>query len=250
MQSEKKIIAALIAAYALAAGSAQAATWDGFYLGATAGVAETEADFQTGPIATGTYFATTSVPSINASGNGKAKDRGFTGGLTLGYNIQNGGLVYGTEADVDYLRTKSSRSATATYPCCAPSTYTLNQYAKLDGLATVRGRFGGAFGNSLIYGTAGLAYTSIKTGYEFTDNFGLNARSSATQTKPKWGWAAGVGYEHALPGKVTVKAEYLYANFGDVSMTAPMTATGSSAQFTHTVKVHTSIVRLGVNKLF
>jgi outer membrane immunogenic protein len=231
--------------------SAQAATWDGPYLGVTAGGGRTGADFQTGPVSTGTYFATTSVPSINSTGAGSARDSGVTAGLTFGYNVQSGILVYGAEGDLDYLRNKVSRSNTGVYPCCAPSTYSLDQYAKIDGLMTLRGRTGLGFGSSLVYLTGGAAMTSLKTGYGFTDNYGLNAQSYSTQTKPKWGWILGMGYEYALPGNMSVKAEYLHADFGDVSQGGPMTANfGSSASFSQTTKVHTNIIRMGFNKKF
>jgi outer membrane immunogenic protein len=65
----------------------------------------------------------------------------------------------------------------------------------------------------------------------------------------------GGGIEAGLSGAWTVKAEYLYVDFGSVSavglITTPgLVALGSNNPFTHSVDLKAHILRLGLNYRF
>src|SRR5450759_2694167 len=80
---------------------------------------------------------------------------------------------------------------------------------KLDYIATMRGRFGYAFDNILLYATGGFAVSS--------GHFGrTNVVSSDEQLRPglRTGWAAGGGVEYAFQKDWSVRLEYLYTRFG------------------------------------
>lgn len=101
-----------------------------------------------------------------------ADDAVFIGGGHLGYNWQGASnIVLGVEGDIDFAD-------------------------DLDYLASIRGRLGWAFGPSLIYGTAGVAFIEA---------------DEISET----GFAAGLGFEHKLRDRVSVGVEGLYYSFDD-----------------------------------
>jgi outer membrane immunogenic protein len=223
--------------------------WTGWYAGLNAGGAWGKSDVVTRADGVGTYFAGTSVTSIAANGNDSVRPNGFTGGVQAGYNWQTGNLVTGLEADFNYFGTKASRSVTVTYPCCAPTSYTINQEVKTDWLFTARPRLGFTNNNWLWYATAGVAITNLKYNNSFTDTFAA-AIENGSVSKTKVGWTAGAGAEYALLNSWSVKAEYLYVDFGSVSSTGTLTTVppGSTAPFSHSAILKSHIVRFGINK--
>jgi outer membrane immunogenic protein len=145
--------------------------WTGFYLGAMGGYAKEDASF--------------------------APVSGGLAGGTIGYNWQQGAVVFGLEADAAW----ADLNATAGIP----GLVAVN--AKVQDLGTVRGRIGYAFDQVLIYGTGGYAWADTK----LTANvLGLTASESHVLN----GWTAGAGVEVMFAPKWSLKAEYLYRSFG------------------------------------
>jgi outer membrane immunogenic protein len=196
-------------------------TWTGFYVGVNAGVAWTDSDFGldldpgTNPIHSPGYAAV-----VVAAGPGSANDTVFTGGGQIGFNFQSGGLVFGLEGDFNSLRAGNSRRITGiditqpTYP------FTHAESATTDWLATIRPRIGFlADPSTFIYVTGGLALTEIKYTYAYREpKDGVTADASGSEIKA--GWTVGGGGEWAIDGHWSLKAEYLYAEFDDVTESA------------------------------
>lgn len=148
-----------------------AINWSGFYIGAMGG-----------------YASENTSDALGIKG-------GFGGG-TVGYNWQMGTFVGGIEADGAFADVNNS----ATFAGVTVA-------AKVDALATVRGRAGVAFGQVLLYGTAGLALADAKLS---ASALGVSISDSKTLT----GWTAGAGVEWMFMPRWSVKAEYLYRSFG------------------------------------
>jgi outer membrane immunogenic protein len=109
---------------------------------------------------------------------GDEDDTIFIGGLHAGYNWQKANnLLLGIEADVNFAD-------------------------DIDYLATVRGRLGWVAGPTLFYGTGGVAFAGVDTGFG----------DSESET----GWVAGLGLEHKLRENVSIGLEGLYYAFDDV----------------------------------
>src|ERR1700690_2409406 len=158
--------------------------WTGFYIGAMGGYA---AENTSDPLAMKGGFA----------------------GATVGYNWQFGTFVAGLEADGAWANI--SQSSTDLLLGVTTS-------AKLDASATVRGRFGVAFDQVLLYGTAGLALADAKLS---TTTLGLTLSDSKTLT----GWTAGAGVEWMFMPRWSLKAEYLYRSFDSVTIAGIPTGT-------------------------
>src|SRR5262245_15700804 len=118
---------------------------------------------------------------------------GWMVGGTIGYNWQAGGWVIGLEGDIDWSNISGS---TTTF--CPAGCETKNSW-----LATARGRVGYAFDRFLPYLTGGLAVGDIRARQPGFSTHETNA-----------GWTVGGGFEFAIAGNVTAKAEYLYVNLG------------------------------------
>ena len=103
----------------------------------------------------------------------------------LGYNWQNGQLVYGIETDIQLSGADDTRWVDKIHQ---------------PWFGTLRGRGGFTFNNVLIYGTVGLAYGGLRG----------EVIGGATESKTLAGWTAGVGMEIGLTPAWSAKAEYLF----------------------------------------
>ena len=238
-------------------GSAKAADeFKGFYVGANAGGAFGRFDVDTSPIFSPTgYFASTSTPAITAASAQQIKPNGFTAGGQAGFNWQWESVVFGLEWDFGKMDLSGTKTATQTYPCCAPTAFTVTQTAETSWLMTARPRASVVFGHTLLYATAGVAVTNVKYTALFTDTF-ATAHESASLEDKRAGWAAGAGAEFRLNHHLSVKGEYLYSGFGSSSVTStnltaftPPIAFPTNI-FTHTVALHAQIARGGINFRF
>ena len=139
---------------------------------------------------------------------------GAIAGAQVGYNWQYGQFVFGAESDLQLTD--------------ADGTFASFQFSN-PWFGTTRARAGYAWGWSLFYATAGLAYGETKF-----ESAGL------TDPHTSLGWTIGAGVEFAFTPCWSVKAEYLYYNLGPQTYSLPnVTSTFSS-----------EVLRLGVNYRF
>jgi len=241
--------------------------WSGFYIGGTVGGAWGTFDPTTSTVLSpvGGGLAATSVTAINAAGVQSIKPSGWTGGFEVGYNWQISNLVLGVEGDIESFRLSgSAATGPVVYPCCAPAAFNITSNASTTWLATVRGRLGVAANNWLFFVTGGAAFTNLNSAFTFTDNCGAvpacgppgtSAVEAVSFSGNKTGYTVGGGVEAGLWGQWSVKAEYLYVNFGTASavglITGGAVAFGTNNNpFTHSVDLKANIVRFGLNYRF
>ena len=228
-------------------------SWTGWYVGVTGGGAWGSSDASTSTVFSPVgYFAASSVPAIAAVGAQHINSSGGTVGGEFGYNWQSGRWVYGLETDIEWVGLSGSVTGSALYPCCAPTGFTVTSSVKTDWLWTLRPRLGLAADHWLFYVTGGLAVGNVKANYLFTDTFAA-ANESATISRTKAGWVAGLGAEYALGGSWSAKIEYLHVDLGRVTVSstnltafAPPIAFPTNV-FTHSINLHEDIVRAGLN---
>lgn len=253
----KKVLAVscLLCLALVAVSSAQAQDFKGFYVGGNVGGTFGNSNAHTSTIFSPIgYFAITSPPAINAVGVQHPDPGGFTGGGQVGYNFQFSQIVMGGEFDFGAMNLAGLSYGSGVYPCCAPTTFAVQQSVKTDWLMTARARVGVTHGRVLVYGTGGLATTNINYQARFSDTWGPATENGGVK-KDLTGWVAGGGAEVKVGGHASLKAEYLYANFGSVMTTStnlvwvgdgpwPMNV------FTHTADLKGNIVRVGFNYYF
>lgn len=164
--------------------------WAGWYAGAVVG-------YQWGD-----------VPGTNT------KPSGILGGVTGGYNWQNGQFVFGGETD---LQISGADDTFAPYKFSNPW------------FGTLRGRAGMAWNNILVYVTGGLAYGGLK-----------GESGALSESKTHIGWTLGTGVEFGLAQQWSAKIEYLYADLSNRAYSITGTENG----------LETNMIRVGVNYRF
>ena len=242
--------------------------WTGFYVGLNAGYAwsrssaNTAVDCSSAAIPPAYFCATgagaANAASVAANGTGTIAGSGFTGGFQGGYNLQQDNLVYGLETEFGAFSLKAARQGSAAYPVFgpgigAPNSYTANSSFNAEWLLTLRGRLGVVLpSNLLAYATGGVAMTNLRVSNSFSDNAG--AGESATNSKVMPGWIVGAGLEYALTRHWTVKAEYLYVDFGKLTAFGAIANPSAGAGYAQGISTSTDltaqIARLGFNFKF
>lgn len=126
-------------------------------------------------------------------GQGTGDPDGLLGGVYGGYNFQtHPNVVLGIEGD-----------ATITGKDGTSGSHEISNPWN----ATLRGRAGYTHGQTMVYGTAGLAAGGVK------------AEDKSSDTETGVGWTAGVGLEHILTETMTGRVELRHTDLGTVDLT-------------------------------
>lgn len=251
--------------------------WTGFYAGLNAGYAfDASPSFSTFgfPVHTGftNFFSGTHAFASAASATGVsfANAEGPIGGGQVGFNYQFGGAVLGLEADIQGVGARGRGGFLGRADASVlgiPSETTaigVENEKSLDWLGTVRGRVGYLVTPSLLgYATGGLAYGKatldawgsqawVGTIGQFLQTPGAAGRLSDTLV----GWTIGGGAEWAFAPNISVKAEYLYYDLGNVHFPSGALTTrlfsglGDTIAASSRTRFDGHIARLGLNYHF
>lgn len=185
-------------------------TWTGFYAG----------------LQTGYQWGNADHTFSNGLLGGASDPDGWIGGGHLGYNWQNGNFVLGAEADIEGGNVEGSfNNGAGTFGS-----------AELGWQGSIRGRVGIAADRTLFYLTGGWAFAEadISGASPFTP---LGCCSVSADLD---GWTLGGGVEYAFANNFTVRAEYRYTDFGDVSLNLNPTLTMPVDLETHALRVGAS----------
>jgi outer membrane immunogenic protein len=168
--------------------------------------------------------------------NGFDLSGGLVGG-TAGCNYQVSNFVFGVENDISWTNAKGSAFDIAPFNTAATS------QTKENWLDTLRGRVGFAWDRALFYGTGGAAFAGTTVQ--------VCSIICTSDSRDRTGWVAGGGIEYAAWDHVTLKLEYLHADFGTSSYINPsvQVAPGRTV-VTRDVPLTNDIVRAGVNYKF
>jgi outer membrane immunogenic protein len=170
---------------------AQPSGWDGAYLGG-------KGTYQWGKVQNGR--------SYGADGLGA--------GIYGGYNLQDGKIVYGGEADLNYSGVDSSNDGVTTKQ-------------RING--SLRGRVGYDLDPALVYATAGLAATNLKA-----------SDATSSDDKSLIGFTLGAGVETKITDTITARTEYRFTNYQTQTFNLDSGATDRG------LKEHSLNVGLGV----
>jgi outer membrane immunogenic protein len=147
----------------------------------------------------------------------RIRPNSFTGGFQFGYNQQYGNVLFGLEADIDYLRLNGSFAYGPTRPSPQPITAAGAGSLTTNWVATIRPRFGWVADRLLVYITGGLAFTDQHN--RETSIVVVNGQtvgpigSFDLSSSGNIGAVVGAGVEYAWTNQWSVKAEYLHFDF-------------------------------------
>lgn len=213
-----------------------------------------------------TFPIVTGPTTTTAATSGRANVDGFIGGVQAGYNWQfDRHWLAGLEADFQYSAQRGSQSDCSITGCPAGSALGSSTH-RLKWFGTARARLGWLpTDRILLYATGGLAYGNLEADYVSGIN-GVPLLSASTSTW-RLGWTLGAGVEGAIADRWTLKAEYLYADYGSTNtnlgtgaaiatvgpcvLTAfescTRTTTTSTVSSTATTRFTDNVVRIGLN---
>ena len=176
----------------------------------------------------GVFPQVTTTNALTAT-SGRANVNGFVGGGQAGYNYQTGFWVWGFETDLQWSGERGSFVTCDVVGCPPGSTFgSANQ--RLNWFGTARARVGWVPTQKvLLYATGGLAYGGISSDYVSGINGNVLTATSVSTTR--LGWTVGAGAEAALDNRWSIKAEYLYMDFGSFG-SGVGTATGAATTTT------------------
>jgi outer membrane immunogenic protein len=237
--------------------------WTGFYIGANGGWIGsinnnvTNSGTDAGIHGLGSLLLHGRIPSsISLSQNG------FVGGAQVGFNWQVAPIwVLGMEADFDLAGAKGK--ATVAFPGVpghvVPFSTVYNR--ELDTLGTFRTRAGFLSSPSLLwFATGGIAFGQSSLGSAFLCDLcgpptATQAATAGQSGKTAVGWTLGTGVEWSFAPSWSVKAEYLYVNFGSQNNTiwytyGPHGALINASSLTSTATDSDNVARVGLNYQF
>ncbi len=192
--------------------------WQGFYYGLSAGFGFGQSSL---------FSDLDDSPALATT-----EPSGFVGSVTAGYNWQIGsGAVFGVEGDLGLM------DVTADDTIASDGSVFKTQLGPLWG--TVRARLGMLLTDRmLVYATGGAAFMQV-------DEISLGTTGGDTSLTDDFraGYVVGAGAEYALSENMSIKAEYLYMDFGSL---AGVSATGGDLSIENEVQ----LVRAGVNFKF
>jgi outer membrane immunogenic protein len=235
-------------------------TWNGCYIGASAGTSSGNTDgFVTngGPtvLGAGPGGSTVVVPGSQLSNSFDLS--GFIGGGTLGCNLQAGWWVFGIEGDGSATN-KSGQAFPAGITTLGGVTVPQTRIFELQEhwLVTARGRLGLTnfwwFGpNTMLYVTGGAAWAKIDSSQWNT----ISPQSTGIGgSDTRSGWTVGGGIEYTLGYGWSAKGEFLYIDFGNWSTNTGCASVGigcPSGTFTNlNVNLKDYVWRAGLNYKF
>jgi outer membrane immunogenic protein len=234
--------------------------WTGFYAGGHIGGrwAEHNDRMFIGP--TGTTITGTETSSL-------------VGGLQAGYNWQlNPSTLVGVEVDVSYGRNEASLTGTSNlagpvlqfpgpldgfFRLSSNTAFTQSMTSEIDWTGSLRARLGFTNDRLLVFVTGGLALGHIEVNLTQTANTtatlqlfrppGATLVATATtdagttvlsgrRSQIRAGWTLGGGVEYALDQSWLVRGEYLYADYGRVSVGLSDGSSASARIQTHTLR--------------
>ena len=214
------------AAFPAAAGAQATTGWTGPYVGGRLGYAfQRKDDKET--ILFDTDLNGSFGDTVSTAAGANAFSPGFCGGAALGrtpasgcaddkdgtdwavhagYDVELGGFVAGLVADYGRTRVEDNVSAFST----TPASYTMTR--RMRDNASVRARVGAALGETLFYGTGGLAWGKVRNSFTTTNTANVFTN---TGNEDAWGYRFGGGIEHRVARNFSIGIQYLYTSLKD-----------------------------------
>ncbi|MCG8549946.1 MAG: outer membrane beta-barrel protein [Desulfobacterales bacterium] len=224
-------------------------TWNGLYVGLSAGIERGKADPDARVKEQG-YFVNQDPGQLNPLASMTIKGHDLSGGLLWGYAFQKGNWVLGLEADVSAADfNESYSSGNRNYITQPAHTFSITTRVESNWSARLRLRLGYAWEDSLFFAAAGPVWTRLDYTFSFSDTFAPES-AYVDDDEVKTGWTAGLGYEKKLGTAWSLRAEWLYTYFHNIIDTDSTLTLNPPDGFTHEVDYETHSLRLCIIRSF
>lgn len=124
--------------------------------------------------------------------------KGLSLGGEFGYDVQTGGVVLGVVGNIAaaWLDGDQEKGISTSFQ------------TEVDAIGLIRGKIGVPLNRWLVFATAGGAFARLEIENR---SLGLSDRETLS------GWAAGGGIEYRYNKRITLRAEYIYADLGSAT---------------------------------
>jgi outer membrane immunogenic protein len=209
--------------------AAPAFSWTGFYIGGHVGAGWgtkewtfARTDIEPREVERGYETVTVDGFTIPRFPFGEGSVNGFLAGGQVGFNWQTGPIVLGVEAEASWTNLEGRNT------CIGPgSIFTIVGVlsvackSEVDVLASLTGRVGFSFGQTMVFAKGGVAYASeehsirpalasLSPADVFCADTNCNFKG---KDDDRWGWTFGAGVEHAFTPNWSAKVEYQFYDF-------------------------------------
>jgi len=180
-------------------------------------------------------------------------DAAAIGGLTFGWNRQNGTFVAGVEIDFALTGSDVRNGFARRDPNPNPTFNGVNTVTgyetELDTLATARLRAGYASGESLFYVTGGLAAGRVRNGFslELTE---LGYANDWSESGTRFGYVVGAGIERRMSERLSAKLEVMGYDLADATVNAADPAVFPGQTISYEFDNSGVFARIGLNFRF
>jgi len=198
-------------------------SWTGYYVGVNGGYAWDKAPTNVQPGPSGPIFVNL-LPQVL-----DPRPRGYFGGGQIGSNWQYGSFVFGMESDLQsgisgtVVQSPIIQNNGTPFPGIPvlPGNNSVTISQKLDWWSTSRLRAGTTFVDPrlLLFVTAGAATAGISNTATTDFRPAGTTRYPVAFSETRVGLVVGAGAEWAFTNNLSIKAEYLFLDFGSSSMT-------------------------------
>ncbi|MEM8971001.1 MAG: outer membrane beta-barrel protein [Pseudomonadota bacterium] len=182
-----------------------------------------------GPVASGQTSVPDFTPDRTTVEGAFQTEADLSGGLVggyLGYNYQFGNLVFGVDASLSASDLEGSSvtpvgvstrvsgfldgsSGQKAFVRSKEETIDAAATYNIDNLAIIAGRLGYAWGHTMVFAKAGVAFADVET------SLTVGNRGVLESDERHIGFALGGGFEHAITNNLVVKFEYVHVNLGE-----------------------------------
>lgn len=162
---------------------------------------------------------------------------GVIGGVQVGANWQFDRIVVGLDGDFSVAGVNDTQTSVSETPANIST-------IDIEYTSTIRGRAGYAFGDVLLYATAGVAFVSA----DYTVVDPGTANPSGTASLFDVGWTAGGGAAWAVTDDVVVRAEGLFLGLDERESTADIVSDSNDGDFVSLDNLY--LFRLGLSYRF
>lgn len=220
--------------------------WTDFYFGTKAGAVFSQINAHTSTQA-GSMFTPEQATVVNNVGEQTLDTTGFLSGVEGGYNWQFNRLLLGLEADLQSLSTNAIKYSDAiSYTSQnTAAQYVITSYAENNWLLTARPRLGLIVNNWVLYATGGLSLALLHSDFLFSDSLGSFESQKVSKVKP--GYVVGAGVETSLTNTISLKTEYLFADFQHTSASKMDQSIPAGQTFLNGITFKSNSINLGLN---
>tara|TARA_R110000824_G_scaffold118960_14_gene271990 strand:+ start:103735 stop:104610 length:876 start_codon:yes stop_codon:yes gene_type:complete len=191
--------------------------WQGFYAGLAFGGAHGAANPDSEAVSSGYFSTATDLAQLNPGLQQRVDGDSLTGSALIGYDVQDGSLIYGIEADftlMDYSR--STHAGPTTYISDPVTSFTLDTNVKTDFSFSIRPKLGYAFGNMMFYAAAGPTLSQFKYTTSYLDDNLLGVPVVFSDTKLALGVSLNAGATIRLDDQWSLRSDYVFNYYPNI----------------------------------